>query len=187
MDRRQKKTREAIFKAFTALLEKESYGRITIQQIIDRADIGRTTFYAHFETKDALLNALCDELFGHIIHDALDQRHTHGLYPEQEQEVSIFFHILAHLQENDRNILRLLSGESNELFLRYFRNGMQTVVEERILQGQPRRSVLPTEFLVNHIAGSFIELVNWWIGGGMKYTPKELDEFFRIAVAPLIQ
>ena len=186
MDRRQRKTRAAVFEAFTELLEKKSYSRITVQEILDRADVGRTTFYAHFETKDALLNALCGELFDHIIHDALDREHTHGLYPEQEQEVSVFFHVLAHLQENDRNILRLLSGESRELFLEYFKTGMKEVVKKQFPGVRRQDGAIPREFAVNHIAGSFIEMVCWWIEGGMRYTPRQLDDWFRRVMEPLI-
>ena len=124
MDRRQQKTRTAIFSAFSTLLAKKSYSKITVQDIIDVANVGRTTFYAHFETKDDLLKALCEELFGHIISTAMDCTHTHGLYSNQNVPESVFCHLLQHLQENDRNIIGLLSCESSEIFLRYFKDSL---------------------------------------------------------------
>ena len=114
------KTRTAIFSAFSTLLAKKATAKITVQDIIDVANVGRTTFYAHFETKDDLLKALCEELFGHIISTAMDCTHTHGLYSNQNVPESVFCHLLQHLQENDRNIIGLLSCESSEIFFTVF-------------------------------------------------------------------
>ena len=60
MDRRQRRTRKAIFDAFEELMSESHYSQLTVAQIIDRADVGRSTFYAHFETKDEL----ADQAFG---------------------------------------------------------------------------------------------------------------------------
>lgn len=187
MDRRQQKTRAAIFSAFSSLLAEKSYSKITVQNIIDAANVGRTTFYAHFETKDDLLKELCEELFGHIMDSAVDCTHTHGLYSQGNVPESVFCHLLQHLQENDKNILGLLSCESSEIFLRYFKDSLNELVQSQFVnQNRVNNTDIPQDFLVNHISGSFVEMVLWWIKGRMKQTPAELDCYFRAVIEPVL-
>lgn len=187
MDRRQQKTRMAIFSAFTSLLAEKSYSKITVQEIIDAANVGRTTFYAHFETKDDLLKELCEELFGHIIGSAMDCTHTHGLYSDGSAPESVFCHLLQHLQENDKNIIALLSCESSEMFLRFFKDSLNELVRSQFInQNRKANTDIPEDFLINHISGSFVEMVLWWIKGHRKQTPEDLDRYFRAVIEPII-
>ena len=99
MDRRQKKTRKAILDTFRSLLEKKRYDRITVQEIIDGADVGRSTFYSHFETKDMLLDALAGEIFHHIFES--DPCPWEGSDDEREGKLS---HILWHIRAEKENL-----------------------------------------------------------------------------------
>ena len=187
MDRRQKKTREAIFAAFTSLLSEKSYHQISVQDIIDVADIGRTTFYAHFETKDYLLKDLCEELFGHIIDTAMGLPKGHYHCTCGNPMDSVFLHLLRHLQENDRNILELLSSENNELFLSYFKlNLKKLIVAMYGEKGVLKDKGLPEDYLVNHISASFVETVNWWLSRKQKESPEEMTEYFLTMMQPII-
>ena len=187
MDRRQQKTRTAIFSAFTSLLAEKSYSKITVQEIIDAANVGRTTFYAHFETKDDLLKEVCEELFGLIIGSAMDCTHTHGLYSDGSAPESVFCHLLQHLQENDKNIIALLSCESSEMFLRFFKDSLNELVRSQFInQNRKANTDIPEDFLINHISGSFVEMVLWWIKGHRKQTPEDLDRYFRAVIEPII-
>ncbi len=185
MDRRQKKTRKAIFSAFSQLLAEKPYSRITVQEIIDTADIGRTTFYAHFETKDDLLKALCEELFDHILNSASNHSEQ-GLYSLQTAPESIFCHLLQHLKTN-RPLIELLSGENNALFLRCFKSGLAELIRQRFeSQLQLTYPKIPTDFLIHHLSGSFVEMVLWWIHGGLKQSAEELNHYFQIICKPLL-
>ena len=168
-------------------MSEKSYNKITVQEIIDRANVGRTTFYAHFETKDDLLKELCQELFSHIIDSAMDCTHTHGLYSEKNAPESVFCHLLQHLQENDNNILGLLSCESSEIFLRYFKDNLNDLIRSQFVnQNRNTNTNIPTDFLINHISGSFVEMVLWWLKGSMKQTPEKLDAYFRAVIEPIL-
>ncbi len=179
MDRRQRKTREAIFSAFTKMLSVKKFSQITVGDIIELADIGRATFYAHFETKEYLLKEFCQELFCHIF-DARNEEqngHKHIFYCESTDDAIL--HLFRHLQKNDNNILLLLSSQNNELFLSYFRMNLGELIEDQYFVFQERRPlVVPESFWKNHIISTLTETLKWWISNGMKESPELIVDYF---------
>ena len=178
MDRRQRKTREAIFRAFTELLSEKDFSQITVGEIITRADVGRATFYAHFETKEFLLKEFCEELFCHIF-DTAAQEHSHRHIFDCEGSDSVFLHLYQHFQKNDNNILALLSSQNNELFLRYFRANLDLLIDSQLpFLSSQKRTTLPESYWKNHIASSFVQTLKWWIANGMAESPETITEYF---------
>ena len=183
MDRRQRKTRMAIFKAFTELLADSDFSQITVGQIIERADVGRATFYAHFETKDFLLKAFCEELFCHIFDTADHGGHDHQHIFSCDGADSVFLHLFQHFQRNDNQILTLLASRNNELFLNFFRKNLDVLIENQLpslISG--KHPALPESYWKNHIASSFVETLKWWIHNGMKETPEEITAYFQTVI-----
>lgn len=183
MDRRQRKTREAVFRAFTELLSEKNVNHITVGDIIERADIGRATFYAHFETKDYLLKELCEELFCHIFDSTEGHLNKHKHIFDCDAPDSVFLHLFQHLKKNDNNILDLLSCQNNELFLRYFKEGLTRLVESQLeFFGEHNAEKLPRDFRINHIASTFVETVRWWIDNKMQQSPEQIAEYFMLVI-----
>jgi len=170
MDRRQRKTREAIFKAFIRLLATKSYSNITVQDIIDEANIGRSTFYAHFDTKDELLRTVCTEIINHVFSNDLKSEETHDFSDNNNGLEARLTHILYHLKDSEKNIMGILSCESGELFMRYFKEYLTEMFSQYVDETKVNA---PSDFVLNHLAGSFAETVKWWINNRMKYTPEE--------------
>ena len=174
MDRRQQKTRKAIFRAFTDLLERKSYGSITVQEIIDEADVGRSTFYAHFETKDELLKALCREIFEHVFSEELMKERTHDFSLSGGDMRPKVTHILYHLQDSRAYIRSILSSESGELFMQYFKEYLTEVFDRALAEGS---FDVPRDYMLNHLVCDFTESVRWWMKLE-QYTPEEIAEFY---------
>ncbi|MBQ8610816.1 MAG: TetR/AcrR family transcriptional regulator [Oscillospiraceae bacterium] len=175
MDRRQQKTRKAIFSALSNLLEQKRFECITVQEIIDEADIGRSTFYAHFETKDDLLKEMCTDIFHHIFAERLPQEadsdHMEG---SANLELKLG-HILYHLKENKCNLKGILEGESGELFL-YFLKGYLCDLFIRYKDDFP--CDIPEDFLLHHLAASFSEAVKWWMREDTRHSPEEVAAYY---------
>ena len=77
--------------------------------------------------------------------------------------------------------------ESSEIFLRYFKDSLNELVQTQFINHNRKRNQdLPQEFLVNHISGSFVEMVLWWLKDKKKHTPEELDYYFRAVIEPIL-
>lgn len=175
MDRRQKKSREAIFSAFSNLLETKSFNNITVQEIIDKANVGRSTFYAHFGTKDELLQEMCTEIFEHIFSNKLSVECSHDFSETEQGLKEELTHLLYHLKDNKGNIIGLFNSESSEMFIKYFREYLA-----KIFLRFPECFIedIPQEFTLNHLTGSFTEAIKWWIQGGLKQTPELIVSYY---------
>ncbi len=178
MNRRQRKTRVAILNAFTKLLSIKDFNKITVGEIIEEADIGRATFYAHFETKDFLLKEFCNELFCHLF-DVENNKSEHKHIFTCNGSDSVFLHLFQHFEKNDNNILTLLSTQDNDLFWRYFKENLANLIESHISTLKPCKSKdLPKGFWKNYIISTFIETLKWWLENGMKESPETITKYF---------
>ena len=175
MDRRQRKTRQAVFTAFIELLSHKKINQITVADIIEKADIGRATFYAHFETKDYLLKELCEELFCHIFDSLTHENHAHHHIFECDAPSSVFLHLFQHLHNNDNQILQLLSCQNNGVFLDYFKTELHQLVKQQN-EIQPKKE-LPLDYWQNHITTTCLETIRWWIKNGLQQSPETLVSY----------
>ena len=176
MDRRQTKTRKAVFQAFVELLEEKGYPAITIQDIIDRADIGRSTFYSHFETKDDLLNVLCENIFDHAFSRNHEKENTHDFTGRMDLKGELA-HILYHLSDSQGYVKGIMASESGDVFMRYFKVHLR---EGFAREKHPCSYGIPPDYAVEHSVCWFAETVRWWMEADRveNYSPEEVVEFF---------
>lgn len=179
-DRRIEKTRRAIFDAFSDLMQEKKYPHISVQEIIDRANVGRTTFYAHFPTKDSLLIESINSIFESFHHKAADNLKNESTTTELIPVSEIFIHI----SENKRIIKSLFHSEMDELLLgnfkKYWNNIIEVHISSQISNG--KKSAVPIDILSNHIINSLLNLAKWWINSEMTYTPQQMEEYYWLLI-----
>lgn len=178
MDRRIQKSRRAIYQAFCSLLAQKSYSQITVQEIIDTADVGRSTFYAHYAVKEELLEEVCTQLFTHIFqyapHPPFDGRSDRAL------SEALFSHIFDHIGRDGKMLMGILNGESQELFMEYFRGYMDELTERYL----PCPAGVKPELYKNHVCVSFVGAMQWWFREGCRSSAEEMSRQFLSLLSP---
>ena len=166
-DRRITKTRKAIYTAFLQLLNQKDYETITVQEIIDLADVGRSTFYSHYESKELLLDELCRYLFHHLF--------------EREENITIeayLAHIFSHFKKNQDHITSLLFSK-NDYFLRQLQKELEHHVYPMVAKDlQVSYPNIPTSYLKHFVITNFIETLTWWLKKGKYYKEDQVVSFY---------
>ena len=178
MDRRIQKTRTAILCAFERLLAEKRYEQITVQDIINEANIGRSTFYAHFETKDDLLKYTCRELFEHIFDKHPASEISHDFSGKTSSLDIMLTHILYHLKDDRKRYMRIFSCESADIFWRYFQSQFEILVSHYGIRSHAVDMRIPEDYYMDYYCSSYIESVKWWFHHDLKVTPEELASYF---------
>ena len=174
MDRRQRKTRKAIFDAFEELMANGHYSQVTVAQIIERADIGRSTFYAHFETKDDLTEQIGAEMFDHIF-DGVNvdcKTHAHLETPDLKGQLA---HLLYHLRDAHSGVAGKLLMEGEPHFTGYFRGKLAELFES---DPPPTARDLPQDLQRALLVSSFCQAVTWWFQSGCAAEPETVADWY---------
>ncbi|MEW5939575.1 MAG: TetR/AcrR family transcriptional regulator [Chloroflexota bacterium] len=174
-DRRSQRTRQALGDAFIELLMEKGYEAVSIKDIIERANVGRSTFYAHYADKDELFASQFERMITALI------QHT----PPEASDGNPFFPSLGlfqHVQQQWK-LYKILSWESNSLHVQHLQKVISERVEERLLE-TGRAFDAPVPVLANFLAGSLLSLLKWWLDNKMTYSPEQMDEMFRKLALP---
>jgi len=172
-DQRIRRTCERLGSALVALIQEKHVDDVTVQEVLDRASVGRSTFYLHYSDKDDLLLSQLEK-FLETMSTALSIRkeESHRVVPVAE--------LFAHIGDQ-KKLYRALadSGRLNDFFdlaQGYFARAIeQRLTESKRLSKLPQRELSAR---ASALAGSVLSLLRWWLDRGAKESPHALDELF---------
>jgi len=177
IDRRARKTRQALHQSLMRLIVERGYDAITVADIADAANVGRSTFYAHFTDKEDLLRSAADNM--RII--VLQQHAVEGNRSRTpEARVLGFSHFMTeHLYEQRHLFRALMKGPAGPIILGVMSNVLRDLVRDELKQlGVPAQGPLPRELVTQVIVGGYQSVVMSWLERGAKDKPDGVSAGF---------
>ncbi|WP_245455963.1 TetR/AcrR family transcriptional regulator [Mesorhizobium sp. M7A.F.Ca.US.008.03.1.1] len=179
MDRRIARTRGTLQRALSSLILTKGYDAITVDDICETANVGRSTFYSHFTSKDDLKRRGLDEHLRELLADRRRNAPAPGDLKDRHLAFSLplFEHARDHL-----DLYRALAGSrGGGVSLGAIRQIVSDLVREEIADNADRNpgDVIPRDVVVTYVVGAYMALLTWWLDGGAKLPPQRMDGMFR--------
>jgi AcrR family transcriptional regulator len=177
IDRRIPRTRAMLQHALTSLILKKGYEAITIQDICDEANVARSTFYAHYTSKDDLKRS------GFERKELVDRQREVQAAPGDIKDRSLGFSLtmFEHARDHIDLYRALVGGRGGTVSLGQIRQILSDLVRNEFVATVGKNSAdnVPRELVVQYVVGAFMAVMTWWLDGGAKLPPKRIDEMFR--------
>ena len=184
-DRRVQKTRQILQKAIVDLMAEKSFDSIKVQDILDKANVGRSTFYAHYQDKGELLHSCFEEL--QKIFEQHTQGISDGLRNPFEMNINADF-TLKFFQFAERNHQLIKAMLKQPDLTETFQNSMFDPLNASIKRRMARekRSTIPSELVTHYFMGAFFGALRWWINNDLPCKAEEIDRYFEQLAMPTI-
>jgi AcrR family transcriptional regulator len=168
-DRRSQRTRHLLSEALVQLIREKDYKTITVNDIIERADVGRSTFYAHYRDKDDLFVGEMDRVI-ELLGDRIPGQEEIPYFPS--------LGLFRHVGEEYELYKALVWTPGIDLLIKHMQKSLSHRVEQG-LQKSGREFDVPIPVLASFIAGSFLTLLKWWLENKRIYSAEQMDEMFK--------
>jgi AcrR family transcriptional regulator len=184
-DRRIQKTQALLHEALGSLIREKPYDEIVVKEILDRANVGRSTFYMHFRDKDELLASGIHEILRTVHADefpASGKKHERII----RFSLPVFEHIHRHRQAGAAG----MGARGRAVIHQHLQKILAGLIAGDVgkaLHGRRKTaSQLPAELLVEYIASTFVLVLNWWVESDSPLKPSEANELFRALIIPTL-
>jgi AcrR family transcriptional regulator len=185
-DRRIQRTRQLLRDALIALILEKGFDAVTVQDILDRANMGRSTFYAHYRDKEDLLLSGFQMLFDVFQKEYLQMGLPTADPAQAARDISLFF--FRHAGSN-RGLFKAMIGErGGKIIMDHAQKYLTQFIREHIAENLsgPQKS-LPVDVIAHYIASSYLALLTWWLDHDLPYTAEQMDDLYQRLVFPGIR
>jgi len=170
--KRRMRTIAQLKQAALDLLLEKGYDAISIQEITDRADLGRGTFYIYFRSKEDIVWNIIKEGFARTAQDALQR--AEGKMPERPEYFS-YLNIFRHAQQNHDLFLVMLGGQGSSLLTKRVQDYLAAdFIQDNQQYGIYECPGVPPELFAQILTGALFRLLDWWLETPNAYTPEEM-------------
>lgn len=172
-DRRRERTRKQLQEAATALILEKGFAAVSIQDITDRADLGRGTFYLHFHDKDEIAARILQESFEAIEALAPDM----SSLSIDQQDILFLTGYFTHIAGQKAFFEAIGEMTSTAAVAAYLGKYMHQRAEERLARGNFYPGV-PIEIGAHFITGALMQMTSWWLGHTGDYSAQQVAAMF---------